>query len=221
MTGRRAVSLGLGIVLSLLPNLCRAQSAAISTTIGASVRAAGMGGATSGVAWGIDPDVWTNPALLGSVEHLRFEHGSTQLVPDLADDVRFTTNRLMVGAWGVGLAFAGEPFGVGSLRLSYGEFTATDPFGNSLGTMEAYEEVSSFGIGVSLAKALGAINEAKHGSLPPISRYGDISLGWTTKNVNVVFDPFGFGPTGETNAKDLGLHVRVTPYDSFLRAKGD
>ena len=213
--------LSIVVALSLAPLPAHAQGAAISTLLAPSVRAAGMGEASSGVSWGADPDWWANPALLGYARDLRFGHGSTRLVPDLADDVHFTTNRTTFGAWGIGIAVAGKPVpGLGSSRLSYGRSEATDPAGNPLGTFESYEEISSLGIGLSLVRAYESIRRATGGVAPALSRYGDVSLGWTTKDVEVHLSP-EFGGTGgvggETSAKDVGLHVRLTPFDSFER----
>lgn len=52
--------------------------------------------------------------------------GKTQLVPDLADDVYFTSDLITLGGWGVGLYIAGKPIdGLGGLRLDYGTSVAS------------------------------------------------------------------------------------------------
>ena len=76
-----------------------------------SIRGSGMGKATMALFWGPDPSHWRNPALVSYQRGIRYESGETQLVPDLADDVHLTTQSLTLGAWGLGLAFEGQPLG--------------------------------------------------------------------------------------------------------------
>ena len=104
--------------------------------------------------WGGDADYWTNPALLGYHEGLRFEHGNTQLVPDLADNVYFKSDRFTFQKYGVGVGLSASPFGRN--RLDYGETIVTDPKGNKVGTFEPYETYKYFGFGVSVAALLEA-----------------------------------------------------------------
>src|SRR5690349_1187658 len=42
-----------------------------------SIRSAAMGGASTAVSWGIDPNYWANPSLLGYARGIRYEQGST------------------------------------------------------------------------------------------------------------------------------------------------
>src|SRR5262245_53236507 len=67
-----------------------------------SVRAAGMGGIGGAVFWGDHPNAWANPALAAYQRGIGFEYGRTKLVPDLADDVYFTTRQASLGVAGVG-----------------------------------------------------------------------------------------------------------------------
>jgi len=121
-----------------------------SLLVGPSIRASGMGRSSAAVFWGGDADYWANPALLGYRDGLRFEHGKTRLVPDLADGVYFRSDRFTIARWGIGIA-ATAP--LGRNRLDYGESIATDDEGNVLGSFTSYEEYDDFGIGVSLARA--------------------------------------------------------------------
>ena len=57
-----------------------AQGAAQSTNLPPSVRSSGMGFASNAVFWGGDPDYWSNPALLGYHDGIRYEHGTSRLV---------------------------------------------------------------------------------------------------------------------------------------------
>ncbi|MEP7224660.1 MAG: hypothetical protein ABI783_06855 [Actinomycetota bacterium] len=203
------------------PELRAQGGAALSTTLDASVRSAGMGRASSAVFWGGDPDAWANPALLGYHEGVRFEYGRTQLVPDLADDVTFKTRRITLGAYGLGILLAGKPVdGAGSMRLSYGTSQATGPGGEDLGTYESYEEIRAFGIGLSLAQATEALWRASGHTPPPLARYGDVALGMTKKDVTVFLSPSFSGMPGvggDGTAEDRGLFLRLSPYNTFDR----
>jgi hypothetical protein len=199
----------------------RAQGAAISTILDTSVRASGMGRASSAVFWGGDPDSWANPALLGYAEGIRFESGKTQLIPDLAEDVTLKSRRLTLGAYGLGIVLSGKPIdGLGSTRLSYGESQATGPGGEDLGTYESYEEIDAIGFGLSLARATETVWRAVGHDPPPLARYGDVALGLTKKNVKVFLSPafptMGIPEvSGEGRAEDRGLFVRLSPYNTF------
>ena len=198
----------------------RAQGAALSTNLDCSVRAAGMGQSSNGVFWGGDPDYWGNPSLLGYHSGVRYEYGSTQLVPDLADDVFFKTDRFTVAAYGLGFAFAGKPIdGVGSVFLDYGYSDATGPTGEDLGTFHSYEDISSWGMGLSLGRATQAIWQAAAQTSPSILRYADVGFGFNHKDVVVQLVPEipGFPGTGPATGKadDSGWFFRVSPYNSF------
>jgi hypothetical protein len=177
-----------------------------------------MGRAGAAVFWGGDPDAWSNPALLGYHQGVRYTWGETQLVPDLADDVYFTTKETTVAAYGLGFSFAGQPGDFGSMRLSYGISEGTDESGNSLGTFEAYEEIDSWGVGLSLGQAAEAIALATSGEAPTITRYVDVALGMTKKDIKVVLSPdfsgLGVG-SAEGSSEDRGWLVRVTPWDTI------
>jgi hypothetical protein len=133
--------------------------------------------------------------------------------------VFFTTKRITLGAYGLGIALAGKPFDkVGSVRLSYGLTQATGPSGEDLGTFEPFEEVSSFGIGLSLAQATEAIWRATGDDAPAIARYGDVALGLTKKDVHVFLNPAfsGFPETsGDGKAEDRGIFIRLSPLNTF------
>jgi len=167
-----------------------------------------MGLASDAVFWDLGTNHWGNPALLGEQRGIAYEWGSTQLVPGLASDIKFTTNVLKLGGAGLGVAFSGKPFGVGGLHLDYGQSEGIDQNGNATGTYDSFEQVDAWSFGLSLARAGQAI-AARMGHDPgDVSRYGDVAFGMTGKKLEM-----HLGPTGEagTTAHDLGVLVRFSP----------
>lgn len=141
LAGRAAPKLWTGILLVHLASVratAQAPSGAEAFGLDPSVRAAGMGRASTAVFWGGDPNYWANPALLGHHRGLRFEGAKTQLVPDLAHDVFFRTSRATVAAAGIGFAFAGRPGGLGQQKLDYGWSIAVDDQGNESANRPPY-----------------------------------------------------------------------------------
>lgn len=195
-------------LLAAISTTAHAQGTARSQDIDTSIRAAGMGGASAGVTWG-DPNVWGSPASLGDVEGFRYEHGHTRLVPGLASNVFFDSNRWMFGIGGIGVGFIGHPSGFGTQRLDYGLSEQTDPLGNVIGTFHSFErlEVASAGISVArLADAIGALA----GHATRFSDVADVSAGFTSKHVLVVLAPSGLGDASATT-RDWGVRGRLSP----------
>src|SRR5262249_44986061 len=108
------------LAASLLHSSAIAQGTARSMDIDVSIRSAGMGGAGAAVFWGQDLNHWSNPALLGGIQGIRYEQGKTQLVPDLASDVDFTSKVIKAGGGGLGIVWSGTAPGPGGVLLSYG-----------------------------------------------------------------------------------------------------
>jgi hypothetical protein len=197
-----------------------AQGAALSTDLDISVRAAGMGRCSNAVFWGGDADAWSNPALLGYHSGIRFTHGRTQLVPDLADDVHFTTNQVSLAAYGLGFTFSGKPFdGFGSVRLDYGTSQITSPTGEDLGSFDSYEDIRSWGVGLSVGRAADALLRATGHASPRLLRHADVALGMNKKDVDVMLFPelpgLPSSGIGSTSAEDRGVFFRLSPYNSF------
>jgi hypothetical protein len=161
-----------------------------SLDIDPSVISAGMGGASSAVVWGAEPNYWANPALLGYYDGLRWQWSNTRLIPELAPDVKFTTKRATLAYWGIGIETAGSPFSApGGLRLDYGQSQGTDPSGNPTGTFDAFENVEALGIGVSLANLAGSLLAKNSEELPEIAKHFDIALGYAYKHADVDLGP--------------------------------
>lgn len=188
------------------------QGTGRSMDIDPSPRSSGMGGASNAVFWDHLTNHWGNPALLGYQRGLSYEYGTTNLVPELADDVTFKTNVIKLGGGGLGFAFSGKPFGVGGLDLSYGESEGTDPGGNPTGTFESYERIDAWSFGISAARAAETIAILTGHDPESWSRYGDVSFGLTGKHLEMSLAP---GFDGETDASDLGVLVRLSPTEFF------
>ena len=188
-----------------------------STGIDPSVRLSGMGRTGTAVFWGSDLNDWANPALLPYNRGLRYERSKTQLVPDLARDVFFTTNRMLWGRWGVGLAMAGWPIdAVGGNKVDYGVTVVTDANGNDVGKVHTTEDDNTIGVGMNAAQALENAGLALGHRLPPISHFADVSLGHTWKRVKYREEgTAAFFGSASVNEKDRGYLLRVTPYDAI------
>jgi len=198
-----------------------AESGAQSLLIDPSVRSSAMGRSSNAVFWGSGTNYWSNPALLAFRRGVEYEWGRTQLVPDLADHVFFTTKRLTLGAWGLGFLMAGRPVSkVGGLRLDYGVSYATDVDGNVLGSFTSYEETQSFAVGANLLEFAEQALKMGGRDIPTLNRYGDVAVGWSEKKTHVFLAPADVtldrvAGEGYVTTHDSGILVRLTPYDGL------
>lgn len=183
---------------AVMVTLATCADAQESLDLDPSVRSSGMGGACNAVFWGRDPDDWANPALLGYASGARYSLSRTQLLPSLAQGIFFRTQRLAVGGGGVGVGIPGNLNGYGSALLNYG--TLPSPF----------EEVRSWGLGVSLSELAATALHVTRDDAPAILRYGDVALGLNDKHVR-----FSYGPVVEGNTRDYGLLLRATPVNQL------
>jgi hypothetical protein len=198
---------GVMVAAALVTALTGKVHAQLSTILDPSIRSAAMGGACSAVTWGDITNDWANPALLGYRSGVRYEWGTTQLLPGFASDIHFITNRVVLGYGGIGLVSAGEPFDVGGSKVDYGRSEATDEQGNFIGTFDSYEKTRSWGVGVSLSRGVGAlIGDA---ALPSLLRVFDVAVGYNQKKVEASLFP----PTVDevTTGKDVGVLARFSP----------
>lgn len=193
------------LVTLVSPRTSFAQGTARSLDLDPSPISAGMGGASNAVFWG-DPNHWANPALLAYHDGLRYEHMREQLVPDLASNVFFTTDRYIVAAGGLGASLGGRS------KLDYGPSEIVDQSGNFVGTFSSYEKISTWGVGASAASLVDGATRLFGGDGPGIGRFADVAFGYSRKQVDVVLAPFP-GAQGSTPATDIGVLVRVTPFD--------
>ena len=201
--------------------LAQANAGAQSTYIDPSIRASGMGRAGVAVFWGGDANGWVNPALYAYHDGIRYQRGKTKLVPDLSDDVFFTSDQFTIAYGGIGVLIAGKPFDwLGGYELDYGKSIATDIDGNVVGVFSSLEKIQSIGLGFSVAQVLETVGRIVGTKLPPVSRFGDLSLGHTWKSVQVDLAPANVtldqqAGKGEADQRDHGLLGRLTPYNSI------
>lgn len=175
-----------------------AQGTARSMDIDGSAISSAMGGASAAVFWSAEPSYWANPALLGYYRGVRYQYARSQLVPGLATDVVLTSDRVTLGAYGVGLE-------VGRTKLDYGPSTWVGPGGEPLGEFESYEEVGTITVGLS---ASGLVRSIAPGSpVAALARNLDLAVGFARKDVEVKL-----GPGAEAEASgypcDVGALLR-------------
>jgi hypothetical protein len=196
------------LLLALIPAASRAQGTARSINIDTSIRAAGMGGASAGVTWG-DPNVWGNVASLSRMSGARWEHGSTRLVPGLVDDVWLRSDRLHVGAYGVGVSLLGVPAVMDGVRLDYGTSEEVNDAGQVIGRFSSFETVNGQALAFSLPKILDALAPARRAM--HLSEVVDLSLGLSRKRTHVELAPARRSGIAEATTYDYGVQARFSP----------
>jgi len=184
-----------------------------------SARSSAMGHAGTAVFWGAFPEFFWNPALLAHHRGVRYEWSSTRLLPEFVDDFHVRGNRLTLGGWGLGATLSGQPIsGAGGTYLHYPELTLRDQTGEPIGTFQPFEEVDTWGVGISAIELAENLLSGGRKDAHPISRFGDVSWGYAAKDVEVFIAP-GTPLTPEIRGRmtthDQGLLVRLTPYDSI------
>lgn len=212
MSQQRAVFFASGVLAAVaFAGIAGAQGTARSQDIDTSIRAAGMGGASAAVWWG-EPGVWGNPAQLGEVRGVRWQEGRTRLIPQIAPDVWFRSQRLPFGGGGLGFSLMGDPIdGLGRTRLDYGTNVGTDPLGNPTPPFTSYEQIEGWGAGLSALSAFDAISGLA-GRACDLERHGELSLGFQRKHTRVSLAP---DQTAEADGLDWGAIGRISPLQWF------
>lgn len=208
------------VSLATLSSSAFPQGTGRSMDIDVSIRSAGMAGASNAVFWGDALDHWANPALLGYQTGLRYEWGRTQLVPGLAENIYLTSRVLKAGGGGAGVVLSQQPLTDGGVHLDYGATIGTDKDGNPTRTPSPYEQVDSWGFGVSLAQAFENFSRFIGREPRALGRYLDVSLGMNFKKIDIALAPWTTYGRGGTRARDLGGLVRITPLDCLNREVG-
>ena len=180
-----------------------------------SVRSTAMGGATGAVFWGVDPNDWANPALLGLARGVRHQDARQEFPTlsvdgtDLVFDLGATARREVLGYGGLGVALSGRPFeNPGGIRLDEGTLTgySADP-GVPPPVYRLYDQVRSWGVGVSLAGVAGTIAALRQRPAPGFARHADLAFGYSEKSVELA--PEAPALDGRGTARDWGLLARA------------
>jgi len=199
-TIRRAASLLVvsAALLLFLSSSSAARSTARGLDIDGSAISSGMGGASAAVFWSAEPNYWANPALLGYYRGVRYQRAWSQLVPGLASDVFLESNRVTLGACGVGVE-------VGRGQLDYGKSIVVEEGEEIIGVYDDYEKVRLEAVGVSLAGLADGL--APGSRLAGLGRDFDLAFGIARKSVQMhlgVYVPEVSGP-----CYDVGVLARA------------
>ena len=171
-----------------------------------SLRSVGMGGASTAVFWGNNPNHWANPALLGSVTGVRFEASDVSLLPEALPGFKFRTRRATLGYGCLGVALVGEPFdGLGEQSLGGGALPA-DPNVLAQTLLLPHETARSWGAGVSAARGLESLAHGRGHDAPAITRRNDVEFGINRKTV-----------TDNTNEPTNPQHLTAYDYGVLAR----
>jgi hypothetical protein len=213
MRARSTVVLAFALACGLPALTARAQGFGVSQELETSIRAAGMGGATTAVTWG-EPGVWGNPASLSGTRGIAWLEGRTKRIVGLVPDARFDTRRFLAGGAGFGLSLMGDPArDLGRARLDYGSEYGTDPIGNPTGPWDIGERVHAWGVGVSPLRLLDELRALRSPGATPLVRRLDLGFGYQHKRTRVVLAP---GAVSEAENFDWGVNGRfaVLPGDA-------
>lgn len=164
------------------------------TMYGSSTIGAGMGGAGAAAFWDPDADHAINPALLAYGTGVHYEAADVLL---FGESDRLRLEELRIGAGGIGLAFAGQPFHGRGRREIDDSFDFTDISGSLVQTIVYRERMRSWGVGASAGRLLGSLASLGRFELPAIARHVDVAAGYAEHTVTAGQTDFpaprGFG----------------------------
>jgi hypothetical protein len=224
---RRLAALGLLVVPLLFPSRAAAQEplsiVSNATSFDPSIPSSGMGSASVSVFWLDEPNEWGNPAALGSVRGIRYVYGKTDLTPFVLDFDELQSERLLVGALGVGVSLGGKGLeAIRGTRLDYGERTVTDGLGNSF-SFTPSERVRALTVGVSVLDLLSTSVQVFGGDPVGLRDRIFISVGHTWKDLfaDMGVDLLAQPSRGEGESLDRGALVRIAPLDKIGNTLGE
>lgn len=177
-------------------------SASSALSLPASIRTAGTGGAGSAAFWGGDPDAWSNPALLGYHQGVRFDSGDTPY--GTSSGFEFHSARWSAAFGGIGVMGPGTPPGPRRTELIDDAVPGTPG--------RTSQRIEMWGAGISLADAISSVM-ALAGAAPPalLSRF-DVAAGAMRNELRT-----GLAPDAESRAQttDYGVVARWTPENTL------
>ena len=204
-------SIALGAVAAVPYHALAQNGAAGALYLDPSVRAAGMGGAATGVSWGGAPDTWANPALRAFFAGVGYSSTGSP-IRDAGEGVTelHAHSWSMAGA-GVGVSVAGRPMDLGGSHLE-SNLAPTE-----IGRDGFRESLASAGVGVSLSGLLNAWPASPAAPRHPrqFGRVADVDFGYSWKRDALATGSAEDAPVAAgVAARDRGLLLRVTPYSS-------
>ena len=188
----------ISIALLLLPafsgsSMAQGEAGASSLIIPPGARANAMG--QSFVAIADDATcLWWNPAGMAFIDNLVFDVMHTQLVPDLASDVKYEYGGVVYAIKGFAVIGAAIQY------LSYGEWDATGQVGEFLGTASSWEIVPTLGGALKLTDDISVGMNLKY-------IYVSLAPAWATQD--------GQGGQGSSVAVDFGGLWRIPAFTIF------
>jgi len=186
-----------------------------------SARSAGMGDTGTAVCWGESPNYWANPANLAYHRGLQFERSDYQLAKGLATGISLVVDRVTFAAYGIGVSLSGRPFSPPKgYLLDMGVQEGTNEVGEPTGSQQSWMKAKSLSLGLSLAGLIDHLRQARNGSTGRIGGFGDLAIGYTTKQYTsqlagdaVLMDlPTR---TESESSYDYGILGRFSPFNSI------
>ena len=177
---------------SIFDNLVFYTSGAV-LDVDPSPRSVGMGGASTAVFWGEGPNDWANPALLGNARGIRLVGSTRDIAPGQIYESSFRSQRLTLGAGGIGVSLMGEPFkGTGAQRLESPpiDFLIISPYDTTALSLHSKETERSWGVGASLAESFESLARWRGHEAPAWTQRVDVAFGLNRKTIaDYLLDP--------------------------------
>lgn len=199
------------LLIVALPRLALAQdtSVAPSFLIDPSPRSSSMGGASGAVFWG-EPDSWANPAMLGLGSGLQYSWSEAALTPAVPNRAHDRIRSLTLEGGGLGLELAGTPALLRGSTYDGQLLVGYDTNLNLLGYFTYAESVEAVAGGIAILRAAESLAYTTGWfRMPQLSRYGEVSLGWRSKQVSSGYF------VDHVTVHDVGWLLRLTPYNAM------
>src|ERR1041385_1372475 len=178
-------------------------AAQIALHMDPSVASTGRNGTSVTVSWEDAPDYWANPALVAFYSGVYYDHSRTVMLPALANNMRYTTNRYAIGYNGLAVAFQGQPFAPGNgANFNWGLSSIVADDGTILGYYTPHETVESWTVGVRLSTLADAFLRRDGSREPAFERTVDLAIGVTAKVDSVNRWPAALVPDAHGRAEE-------------------
>ena len=177
-------------------------SASSALSLAPSIRTAGTGGAGSAAFWGGDPDAWSNPALLGYHQGVRFDSGNTPYGTSLG--LAFRSARWSAAYGGIGVMGSGTPQGLSRTELMDDAAVGTPG--------RTAQRIEMWGAGISLGDAISSMMALAGAAPPALFARFDLAAGAMRNELRA-----GIAPDTESRGRttDYGVVARWTPFNTL------